>query len=135
MPKPSQVVIAIRVMWMMLAIASVMIVIPATVVMLVHGGTSVFALAPSLLAVVIITLVALLIRAVSSGRNWARMLYGALAVIAILAIAASFFSGSELALVAILLRIILIALYGFVLHLLFHPTSNQWFRSPDAAAP
>jgi len=135
MPKPSQVVIATRVMWVMLAIASVMIVIPAAVVMLVHGGTSAFVLVPSIVAVVIITFVALLIRAVTRGRNWARIVYGALSVIAILAIAASFFSGSESLLLAVLLRIILIALYVFVLYLLFHPTSNQWFRSPNAAAP
>jgi peptidoglycan/LPS O-acetylase OafA/YrhL len=135
MLKPSRVVIAIRVMWAMLAIAGVMIVIPASVVMLVHGGTSVFALVPSIGTVVIIALMALLIRAVSRGRNWARIVYGALSVIAILAIAASFFSGSESALLAVLLRIILIALYVFVLYLLFHPTSNQWFRRSNAAAP
>jgi hypothetical protein len=135
MPKPSQVVIAIRVMWAMLAIAAVAIVIPAAVVMLVHGSTSIFALVPSISAVVLIALLALLIRAVSHGRNWARLLYGVLAVLAILAICASFFSGLELALVAVPLRIVLIAVYVFVLYLLFHPTSNQWFRSPNAAAP
>jgi hypothetical protein len=135
MPKPSQVVIAIRIMWTMLAVAGVMIVIPAAVVMLVHGGTSIFALAPSIVVVVLIALLALLIRAVSRGRNWARLLYGAVAVSAILAICASLFSGLELALVALLLRIVLIALYLVVLYLLFHPTSNQWFRSPNAAAP
>jgi len=135
MPKPSQVVIAIRIMWAMLAVAGVMVVIPAAVLMLVHGGTSIFALAPSIVAVVLVALLALLIRAVSRGRNWARLLYGALAVLVILAICASFFSGLELALVALLLRIALIALYVFVLCLLFHPISNKWFRSPDAAAP
>jgi len=135
MPKPSQVVIAIRVMWTMLAIAGVMIVIPAAVVMLVHGGTSIFALVPSISAVVLIALLALLIRAVSRGRNWARLLYGALAVLAILAICASFFSGLKLALVAVPLRIALIAVYVLVLYLLFHPNSNQWFRSPNVAAP
>jgi len=135
MPKPSQVVIAIRVMWTMLAIAGVMIVIPAAVVMLVHGGTSIFALVPSISAVVLIALLALLIRAVSRGRNWARLLYGALAVLAILAICASFFSGLKLALVAVPLRIVLIAVYVLVLCLLFHPTSNQWFRSANVATP
>jgi len=135
MPKPSQVVIAIRVMWTMLAIAGVMIVIPAAVVMLVHGGTSIFALVPSISAVVLIALLALLIRAVSRGRNWARLLYGALAVLAILAVCASFFSGLKLALVAVPLRIVLIAAYVLVLYLLFHPTSNQWFRSANVATP
>jgi hypothetical protein len=122
-------------MWAMLAVAGVMTVIPAAVITLVHGGTSVFALAPPIATVVIIVLLALLIRAVSNGRNWARVLYGAFAVIAILAVAASFFSGSGLTLLTVLLRVILIALYVFVLYLLFHPTSNQWFRSPNAAAP
>jgi hypothetical protein len=135
MPKPSQVVIAIRIMWAMLAVSRVMIAIPAAVVMLVHGGTSIFALAPSIVAVVLITLLAFLIRAVSRGRNWARMLYGALTVLAISAICVSFFSGMALALVALLLRIVLIALYLVVLYLLFQPTSNQWFRGPNAAAP
>ena len=135
MPKPSQVVIAIRVMWAMLAVVGVMIVIPVAVVMLVHGGTSMLALVPSTSAVTLIALLALLIRAVSRGRNWARLLYGVLAVLAILAICASFFSGLELALVAVPLRIVLIAVHVFVLFLLFHPTSNQWFRSPNAAAP
>jgi hypothetical protein len=134
MPKPSQVVIAIRVMWAMLAVVGVMIAIPAVVVALVHGGTSIFALASLISAVILIALLAILIRAVSRGRNWARVLYGALAVLAIMAICASFFSGLELAMVAVLLRIVLIALYVLVLYLLFHPTSNQWFRSPDAAA-
>jgi hypothetical protein len=135
MPKPSQVVIAIQVMWAMLAIAGVVTLIPAAVVTLVHGGTSVFALVPSIVTVVIIVLLALLIRAVSSGRNWARVLYGAFAFIAILAVAASFFSGSGLTLLAVLFRVGLIAIYVFVLYLLFHPTSNQWFRSPNATAP
>jgi hypothetical protein len=134
MPKPSQVVIAIRVMWAMLAVVGVMISIPAAVVALVHGGASIFALAPLISAVILIALLAILIRAVSRGRNWARVLYGAFAVLAIMAICASFFSGLELAMVAVLLRIVLIALYVLVLYLLFHPTSNQWFRSPDAPA-
>ena len=135
MPKPSQVVIAIRFMWAMLAVVGVMIVIPAAVVTLVHGGTSIFALVPSISAVVLIALLALLIRAVSRGRNWARFFYGALAVLVILAICASFVSSLEFALVALPLRIVLIAVYVFVLYLLFHPTSNQWFRSSSAAAP
>ncbi len=135
MPKPSQVVAAIRIMWVMLAVGGVMILIPAAVVVLAHGGISIFELAPSFIAVVIIVLLVLLIRAVSNGRNWARMLYGAMAVIAILAIGASFFSGQEMTLIAASLRIILIALYAVVMYLLFHPTSNQWFRSLNAAAP
>ena len=135
MPKPSQVVAAIRIMWAMLAVGGVMILIPAVVVVLAHGGISIFELAPLFIAVVIIVLLVLLIRAVSNGRNWARMLYGAMAVIAILAIGASFFSGQEMTLIAASLRIILIALYAVVMYLLFHPTSNQWFRSLNAAAP
>lgn len=135
MSKPPQVVIAIRVMWAMLAVFGAMIVVPAAVVTLVHGGTSIFALIPSLLAVVLIALLGLLIRAVSRGRNWARILYGALAVLAVLAICVSFFGGSKFAMAGVLLRIVLIALYSTVLYLLFHPISNQWFRSPNAVAP
>lgn len=134
MPKPTQVIAAIRIMWAMLAIGGVMILVPAVVVILAHGGTSVLGLIPFIAAVMVIALLALLIRAVSAGHNWARMLYGAVAVIAIIAMGASFLNVPDLGLIAVLVRIAVIALYVLALYLLFHPASNQWFRSPNAVA-
>jgi hypothetical protein len=77
-------------------------------------------------SVVMVALV-LLIRAVSLGRNWARLTYSALAVIAIGSIAWAWFRGG-LTPTQLLIGAGLVIAYSTVLFFLFHSSSGLWFN-------
>jgi len=135
MSKPSQVVIAIRIMWGLLIAGALLVLLPATAAILASEGVAPLDLVPLVMIVVIFGVLALLVRSVSTGRNWARLLYGAIAVVSILAVTLSMIRAPEFALIAGSLRVAVIAIYGLVLYLLFHPASSQWFKNSHAGVP
>ncbi len=128
--KPSRVVNAVRIMWMLL-IALFMRIISVAIQASVDFTAN--ELIQTLGILVLIILLALLTRAVSSGRNWARFVYAVIAVSVILLGSYTLFSATEFDLTLGLIRVIIVAALLLVLYLLFHPTSNEWFseRSPD----
>ena len=77
-------------------------------------------------------LLALLIRAVMKGRNWARITYSVLAVLAVAAISLDLFQGTSTGIGSQLLGGALVIAYSAILVLLFHSTSNLWFRKRNA---
>ena len=81
---PSKVVLASRLMWLLWAAGALYLIIAlVSAIRMSLPGTSVLA---SMYALVIV-LLALLIRAVTRGRNWARMTYAAIAGLGIVLIA------------------------------------------------
>ena len=77
--------------------------------------------------VIVVALLALLIRAVMAGRNWARITYAVLAVIAITAIIFSWISSNPV------MKVVggtLVIAYSIILTLLFHSASRSWFSKP-----
>jgi hypothetical protein len=81
--------------------------------------------------VIVLTLLALLIRAVMSGRNWARIMYAALAVFAIASIVLSWISANPV------MKVVggtLVIAYSIILTLLFHSASQSWFSRSARAS-
>jgi hypothetical protein len=75
---------------------------------------------------------ALLIRAVMSGRNWARIIYALLALFAIASIAFGWLGASPA------MKVVggaLVIAYATILTLLFHSTSKPWFSKVARKAP
>ena len=84
-----------------------------------------------LLAVV---LLALLIHAVAVGRNWARVVYTVMAVVAVLIIGLSLIRAAQTPWPrAIFLAVFLVA-YGAILWLLYRADSAPWFRKDRLGA-
>lgn len=129
--KPSQVVNAIRIMWILL-IALFLRILGIAIMASKH--LTVTELTQTFGILVTIGLLALLIRAVSLNRNWARFVYAVIAVIVILLGGFAQFSAPEFDLTLVFIRVIIIAALLLVLYLLFHPTSNQWFRNSNVSA-
>ena len=77
--------------------------------------------------VIVLTLLALLIRAVMAGRNWARITYAVLAVFAITSIVLSWISANP---VMKAVGGTLVIAYSVILTLLFHSASRSWFSRP-----
>lgn len=88
-------------------------------------------LALAFVYVAVLTLLALLIRAVMLGRNWARVTYTVFASIAIVSILVTWIvDPASLDVVGI----VLVAAYAAILVLLFHSASKGWFsRRPRNA--
>jgi uncharacterized membrane protein len=83
-------------------------------------------------AVILVALV-FLIRAVSLGRNWARLTYSGLAVIAVGSIVRAWFRGG-LTPTQLLIGAGLIIAYSTILVFLFHSSSGRWFSKPAGNA-
>jgi len=81
-----------------------------------------------------IVLLALLIHAVAVGRNWARVVYTVMAVVAILIIGLSLIRAAQTPWPrAIFLAVFLVA-YGAILWLLYRADSVLWFRKDRLGA-
>src|SRR5689334_8572991 len=83
--------------------------------------------------VVISVALVFLIRAVSLGRNWARLVYSGLAVIAVGSILWAWFRGG-LNPTQLLIGAGLIIAYSAILVFLFHSNSGRWFNKPGGNA-
>jgi hypothetical protein len=87
---------------------------------------------PGLLYIAILLLFALLIRAITRGRNWARITYAAFAIFAIVVLVRGSISsvgsgtGTQLMFGASLIA------YGAVLILLYQSSANKWFKQANA---
>lgn len=118
---PTKVQIATVLMWLIWVCGTVYLV-GGWLVAMRTGYTAQIGLAS--VYVIVLTLLALLIRAVMSGQNWARITYAVLAVIAITSIVMSWISASPFMKVV---GGILVIAYSIILTLLFHSTSRPWF--------
>lgn len=130
MTKPIQVVVAVRAMWIVLAVNSVAILIAASFAPMGQGQLSAFHI---LVAVPFVVLIALVIRAAGLGRNGARITYAVIACLAILS-SVSIGSRSSLTLAPTIFAWGLAAAYALILVCLFHPASNAWYRSRVVAS-
>jgi hypothetical protein len=87
---------------------------------------------PGILYITILLLLALLIRAITRGRNWARITYAVFAIFAIVVLVrgsiSSITSGAG---TKLLFGASLIA-YGAVLVLLYQSSANKWFNKANA---
>lgn len=83
-------------------------------------------------AIVLVAL-AVLIRAVTLGRNWARLTYSGLAVIAVGSIVRAWFHGG-LTPTQLLIAAGLVIAYSTVLVFLFHSSSAPWFNKSGGNA-
>ncbi len=128
---PTKVLLAIRLMAVLWATGSLYLCF-AWVTAWRSGipGTTVLAVSYS----IVIVLLGLLIRAVSKGRNWARITYTVIAVLGIVSISLSWFRAEALSVPAMILLLAVPATYVVVVGLLFHPTVRPWFnRTPSDA--
>ena len=128
---PPGVVIATKLMWLLWALGvsflgfniymAVKLGLPATTFLVV-------------MYLVVVVLLALLIHAVSVGRNWARVIYTVVAVAAVLVLGLSLLRAAQTPLLRILLSVGFIAVYGTILWLLYRPESAPWFRKERLGA-
>ena len=82
--------------------------------------------------VVVFLFLAFLIRAVMKTRNWARITYSVLAVVAVITIALGLFSEASSDTGSRLIGGALLLAYVAILVLLFHSTANPWFKKSNA---
>jgi hypothetical protein len=85
-----------------------------------------------LVYVIVFLLLAFLIRAVMRGRNWARIAYSVLAILAVIALALGLFSNASPDTLSRVLGGALLLAYMAILVLLFHSTANPWFKKSNA---
>lgn len=128
--RPANVGRALCIMWVMWAIGFLF-----TIEFFVSGvidGTieSNFAVSFGFMLLSVIVLLALLIRAVSSGKNWARIIYGVLASLSMLVLLAHLFlfSSGINDPISIIIFLLHVAVYTTVIWLLFKRASTDWFR-------
>ena len=122
---PSKVVLASRLMWLLWAAGALYLIIAlVSAIRMSLPGTSVLA---SMYALVIV-LLALLIRAVTRGRNWARMTYAAIAGLGIVLIALGWVRNPAADPIRAAVSVFVVFSYVVVLRLLFHPSVSSWFR-------
>jgi len=86
---------------------------------------------PGLSYVAILLLLAFLIRAVTRGRNWARIIYSVFVVFAIVVLVRGSISVPSGAGTQLLFGASLIA-YGAILVLLYQSAANKWFKEVNA---
>ena len=76
---------------------------------------------------VILALVALLVRAVTLGRNWARIVYAVYAILAVVFMILTWIRAEQMLLSRQLFLVSIVTAYLVILALLFHPRSMPWF--------
>ena len=128
--RPANVSRALCIMWVMWAIGSLF-----TIEFFVSGVTdgtikSNLAVSFGFMLLSVIVLLALLIRAVSSGKNWARIIYGVFASLSMVVylVHLFLFSSGINDTIPIIIFFLHVAVYTSVIWLLFQRASNDWFR-------
>ena len=87
---------------------------------------------PGIAYITLLLLFALLIRAVTRGRNWARITYAIFAIFAIVVLVRGAISSTTSGTVTQLLFGVSLIAYGAILILLFRPSANKWFSRANA---
>jgi hypothetical protein len=126
--RPANVGRALRIMWVIWAIGF-LLAITFFVSGLIDGTIeSNIAVALGFMILSPIVLLALLIRAVSSGKNWARITYGVFTSLSLLVGLAHLFSTGINDLISIIIFLFHVAVYISLIWLLFQRASTDWFR-------
>lgn len=126
--RPAKIDRALHIMWVLWAIGSLYLV--GAFVFGATGGTieTNILVSLGLLYLLVIVMLAFLIRAVSSGKNWARVTYGVLASLSsILIVLANLFS-ARINLPKSIISLLFVAAYISVIWILFQRASTDWFR-------
>jgi hypothetical protein len=124
---PTRVRLALGLMWLVWAVSAIYF-LGAWLVVIRSDLPNTTAL--GIIYVVVLVLYAILIRAVTRGRNWARITYSGLAGIGIGLIAWEWFLGG-LNSRQVLIKAGLVIVYSTVLVCLFHSSSGPWFNRSD----
>jgi hypothetical protein len=129
--RPSQVTLAIRIMWVLWG-AAVLYLVGLYVLVIAAGGADQGSLLPvGAMQLLIICLIALLIRTVSQGRNWARLLYmwlvGLSSALVLIGVSVEF-ANPQSDLLGTARGIIAAMANGYVIWLLLRPASREWFQ-------
>jgi hypothetical protein len=126
--RPTNIGRALRIMWVMWAIGFLFAI--EFFVSGVIDGTieSNFAVAIGFMILSASVLLALLIRAVSTGKSWARITYGVFTSLSILVFLARLFSSGINDPISIIILLLHVAVYTSVIWLLFQRASTDWFR-------
>jgi hypothetical protein len=129
---PSKVVLATRLMWVFWAAgASYLVSRLYIAVQLALPGVLPLAIA----YLVVLGLLALLILAVSKGRNWARITYSVLVAIAsLLMVVGILVAPARLPVVQVVISAVLVVGYVVIIWLLFQAESASWFTKERASA-
>lgn len=118
---PTTVHVATILMWLLWVFGAVYVA-SGWLAAMRAGSPSLAAL--TFIYVIVLVLLALLIRAVMKGHNWARITYTVFASIAIVSIVATWIAEpSSMDLVGVAL----VGAYAAILALVFHSTSKPWF--------
>ena len=129
---PTKVVLATRLMWLFWAAGAAYL--SSRVLLAVNLALP--GVAPlTVMYAVVLSLLAGLVFSVSRGRNWARITYSVIVAIASLVIVVSLVSSSaQVPVTQKIVSSLLVAGYGAVIWLLFHPDSSTWFKKGRASA-
>ena len=121
--KPKKVSAAVILLWISLVLGSIRAIIE------IMPTETMEALIGSIIAITLVTIVAILIYMIGKGKNWARITFLVLFIIGIAlnipALAISLFTNPIL----FVLRLGEITLTGIALVLLFQDVSSNWFRN------
>lgn len=126
--RPSQVIWAVRLMWAMWTMWSL-----GSAYLLVMLGVAAANAFPSTLLLgtvylLVIIALAALVRAVATGKEWARIVYASFACLSIFTALGQLVAGLGDSIWQSAISIFMVAAYSLVVGLLFHPRARQWFR-------
>ena len=122
---PPKVVLASRLMWLLWAAGALYLIVAlVSAIRMSYPGITVLASVYAL----VIALLALLIRAVTRGRNWARITYASIAALAIVFIALGWVRHPAADPIRAVVSICMVGGYLVILRFLFHSSASSWFR-------
>lgn len=128
---PTKVRLALGLMWLLWAWNAIRLFLAWLVVTRSDQPNTT---ALGVLYVAVLVPYALLIRAVASGRNWARLTYSGLTVIGIGMIVLEWFLGGLTSPQQLLGAVLVIIVHSTVLACLFHSSSGTWFNKSNKNA-
>jgi len=133
--KPYKVVLAIRIMWGLWSLGSLFLIAVFTSAFFAGNLQKEIIVPLGIVYFLVISLTGLLVRAVSKGKNWARLLYTIIACISIALTVFGQIVKPQITLPSLIITITLTIAYSIIIYLLFHRESKILFsRSKTTAA-
>ena len=130
--KPSQVVRASQLMWVLWGLGSAYLTM-ALLALIVRADPVAVPLGVAYL--IVIVAIAILVRAVAAGKSWARIVYATFACISILSSVVQLAVSSGSPILQSVISFVLIGVYIWILCLLFHPRAKPWFKRSATVGP
>lgn len=132
--KPRNVVIALRIMWVLWAMGALYLITAFALGISAGVVGSDLALGLGIMYLAVIAALGFLVHSVSKGKNWARLTYTALACVSIGLTALALIGGTRLTPIFTVIALGVIASYVIILWLLYQGDAAAWFKRSRTSA-